>query len=64
MVAALCRDCERKQYAALLAAPPVNSEIIAIAAQRPLSRDEVAEYLRYKWQALKGQPPSRVTAVA
>lgn len=64
MVAALCRDCERKQYAALLAAAPVNSEIIAIAAQRPLSKDEVAEYLRYKWQALKRQQPPRVEAVA
>lgn len=57
MVDALCRDSERKQYEALLAAPPIDSQIITIAAQRPLNKDEIAEYLRYKRQALRGQPP-------
>lgn len=64
MVGALCRDSERKQYEALLAAPLINSQIIAIAAQRPLNKDEVAEYLRYKRQALRGQPPPHAAAVA
>lgn len=51
MVEALCRDFDRKRFPSWLPATEpwaVEPEIIKTAKQRPLTRDEVREYVRVK----------------
>lgn len=62
MVAALCRDSDRKQHAAWLLTPsPDAARLIALACKRPLQPDEVAEYLHQKRRiVLKAEKVARI----